>query len=295
LLLAAVLGGVSLTSTRIEGDPQAAQLGLPLDWTVGDDIFAAPAVDVPREGDGAVAAWFAPDSPMIVLSADTLDVLLNIDDESVAEEAEQPIVLAELDPLPSRPASNAAFRLPVPFQSQKDGSRYQGSNCGPAALAMVLGAHGMFEGNDDLRFLTHMYQGTVGRRGGTALQHMATVGGDFGLVPVGLYAGEDFHRWTVDEIRAQVEAGSPVVPLVKYRLLPGNEGSGVRYDHYIVLHGVQGGRFLYHDPAHALAEDGAARWITAAQLEAAITNASIPRQAVAFAGGHFGRLPALPL
>jgi hypothetical protein len=252
-------------------------------------------MEVPADDDVVIAAWFAADSLAPELSVDALDLMPDTGDGSGAEEGERPGVLAQVEPLPSLPASNSAFRLPVPFQSQKDGSRYQGSNCGPAALAMVLGAHGMFQNNDDLRFLTHTYQGTVGRRGGTALQHMSTVGGDFGLVPVGLYDGEDFHRWTVDEIRAQVEAGSPVVPLVKYRLLPGNEGSGVRFDHYIVLHGVQGNRFLYHDPAHALADDGAARWITATQLEAAIANASIPRQAVAFAGGQFGRLPALPL
>jgi len=263
--------------------------------TTSNEIATAQITEIPTDGDVTVAAWFASDTLLSESPADVVDLMLEADEASTPLEADQPIVLAQVEPLPSLPASNSAYRLPVPFQSQKDGSRYQGSNCGPAALAMVLGAHGMFQGNDDLRFLTHTYQGTVGRRGGTALQHVATVGGDFGLVPVGLYDGDDFHRWTVDEIRAQVEAGNPVIPLVKYRLLPGNEGSGVRFDHYIVLHGVQGNRFLYHDPAHALAEDGAARWITAAQLEAAIANASIPRQAVAFAGGHFGRLPALPL
>ena len=198
--------------------------------------------------------------------------------------------LAEPTPVPY-----ASFQMPVPFRSQKDGSRYQGSNCGPAALAMVFQAYGMTYDNDELRFLTHTYQGTVGRRGGTALQHMATVAQDFGLETVGLYEGNSFHRWTVAEIRAQLQAGRLVIPLVKYRLLPGHESSTIRFDHYIVIHGLDGDRFLYHDPAYEFAEEGALRWITASQLDAAVAPTLEPRQAVAIGPGGLAELTAIPI
>jgi hypothetical protein len=160
---------------------------------------------------------------------------------------------------------------------------------------MVLESFSMVQTNADLRWLTHTYQGTAGMRGGTALEHMATVGGDFGLEPVGLYDGDDFHRWTVDEVRAQVEMGRPVIPLVKYRLLPGHEASGIRYDHYVVIYGVVGDHFLYHDPSYETAEEGAAHWITSGQLDAAMRITLEPRQAVAFAPGVHASLPVLPM
>lgn len=185
--------------------------------------------------------------------------------------------------------------LGVPFRTQKDGDRFQGSNCGPAALAMVLGAFGIDRANADLRVLTHTYQGTVGRRGGTALEHMATVGRDFGLEPLGLYTGERFSEWSIDRVRAAVLAGQPVIALVKYRLLPGHEGSGVRFDHYVVISGLDSDSFLYHDPAYAAPEEGGARWIEAVDLDRAMAAASISRQGVAFGPGrHVSLIAAIP-
>src|SRR5207302_476916 len=86
----------------------------------------------------------------------------------------------------------------------------------------------------------------------TALQHMASVAKDLDLQPRGLYDGADFHRWSIDDIRHELESGRPVIPLVKYRLLPGHETSTTRFDHYIVIYGMDGDRFLYHDPIVAL-------------------------------------------
>src|SRR5438105_1265512 len=137
-------------------------------------------------------------------------------------------------------ANRSSIGMSIPFHTQKDGGRFQGSNCGPATLGMVLDAFGMAHDNAELRLETHTYQGTVGARTGTALQHMAHVAADYGLEPIGLYQPPDgsyqkdgFARWTVDEIRAEVLAGHPVIPLVKFRLLPGHEDSPFRADHYV--------------------------------------------------------------
>ncbi len=195
---------------------------------------------------------------------------------------------------------SGSFQLAVPFRTQKDGDRFQGSNCGPASLAMVLRGFGMDESNADLRLISHTYQGTVGYRGGTALQYVAMAARNFGVDPVGLYeqpgspasplGSGGFRRWSVDDVREEVAAGRPVVPLVKYRLLPGHEGSTIRFDHYIVIHGMDGDRFLYHDPSFASPKDGEARWIDAAQLSAAMRASIVPNQAVAFGPGQHSEL-----
>lgn len=192
--------------------------------------------------------------------------------------------------------ASGSFQLSVPFRTQKDGDRFQGSNCGPASLGMVLEAFGTHESNADLRVRSHTYQGTVGYRGGTALQHLASAARDFGVEARGLYAsGSSFHRWSLDDVRAELAEGRPVVPLVKYRLLPGHETSGVRFDHYIVIYGMDGDRFLYHDPSFDTARQGAALWMSARQLETAMYASIVPGQAVAFGPGRNDRLDVRPV
>jgi len=189
--------------------------------------------------------------------------------------------------------------MSIPFHTQKDGDRFQGSNCGPATLSMVLDAFGMQRGNAELRLLTHTYQGTVGARTGTALQHMAHVAADYGLEPRGLYqrpdgsyAKDGFARWTVEDIRDEVLAGRPVIPLVKFRLLPGHEDSPFRADHYVVIYGVDGDSFLYHDPIYDSQWEGGARWMSAETLAAAMKPTLVPQQAVSFGPGTHPALAA---
>src|SRR5262245_57402639 len=93
-----------------------------------------------------------------------------------------------------------SFRMAVPFRTQKDGSRWQGANCGPAVLGMILDGFGQSgQSTDDLRFRAHTYQGTVGVRTGTALDHIAHVAEDFGVHTYGLYGADGSWRsWTVD-------------------------------------------------------------------------------------------------
>ena len=187
-----------------------------------------------------------------------------------------------------------SFQLAVPFHTQKDGDRFQGSNCGPASLQMVLDAFGVQESNADLRLLSHTYQGTVGYRGGTALQYVARAARDFGIETVGLYDGpaERFHQWSIEDVRAELAAGRPVVPLVKYRLLPGHEASTIRFDHYIVIYGEDGDQFLYHDPSYEAPSEGSARWIGAPQLNTAMRASIVPGQAVSFGPGQREALAA---
>jgi hypothetical protein len=170
-----------------------------------------------------------------------------------------------------------------PYRTQLDDSIYARSDCGPAVLGMVLGTYGVEQDTLDLRRLTHTYQGTwPAVRVGTALQHIAHVAVDFGLASYGLYEGdESFHQWTIEEIAREVASGHLVIPLVRFGLLPGHEDTGLRWGHYILLYGIQGDGFIYHDPAVRPVEEGAARWISRAQLDRAMAPVWPPRQALA--------------
>jgi ABC-type bacteriocin/lantibiotic exporter with double-glycine peptidase domain len=170
------------------------------------------------------------------------------------------------------------------YRTQRDGSRYAASNCGPASLGMILDAYGVRLDTLELRRLTHTYQGTWPNRGGTALQHMAHVADDFGVPVHGLYdnaVDQEFHRWSIDDIEGQVRLGRWVVPLVRYNMLPGHDQTNVRTGHYIVLYRSTGDGFVYDDPAYDPVEEGAGRWISREQLDRAMDPVLVPRQAMA--------------
>lgn len=183
-----------------------------------------------------------------------------------------------------RAAARRTLAEPV-YRTQRDGSRYAISNCGPASLGMVLDAYGDTYSTLDLRQMTHTYQGTWPGRGGTALQYMAQVAEDFSVPVHGLYDadadGQTFHRWSIDDVAAQLQQGRWVIPLVRYNLLPGHETTGVRTGHYIVLYAIDARGFTYDDPAYDPVEEGAGRWISREQLDQAMDPVLVPRQAMA--------------
>jgi hypothetical protein len=226
------------------------------------------------------------DLPVLALEEPAAALILQLEPAaSLAPQlAPEPLAALPAAPVADELASPEPRLASLPFRTQRDGSRWAGSNCGPAALAMVLEAWGHSYDNDHLRYLTHTYQGTWGRRGGTALEHMAQVADDFGVRTSGLYAGDAFRRWSLADVRAEVAQGRLVIPLVKYRLLPGREQSTVRFDHYIVLWDVTPDGFVYNDPIYPGADEGYARFISDAQLEAAMRTTLVPQQAVAFLG-----------
>jgi hypothetical protein len=214
--------------------------------------------------------WGLMGNPTVVFADPTLDLVEG--EEAVAE-----ALIEEAEPAPAPPG-----KVAVPWRTQLDGSRFAGSNCGPASLGMVLDAFGVSKPTDNLRYLTHTYQGTWGSSTGTALQHIARVAEDFGVPSRGLYDGPRFRTWTIAELREEIRQGHPVMILVKYRLLPGHEGSRAGYDHYIVVWDVDGDSFVYNDPAYTRSRDGYGRRISASALERATKASIIPGQAVAF-------------
>src|SRR5262249_59188330 len=84
---------------------------------------------------------------------------------------------------------------------------------------------------------------------GIALDHLAEIGRRANLKPIGLYGRNGYRRWSVEDVRATVLSGYPVIVLTKYRLLPGNEYYSGNVNHYVVISGLLGDDFLYNDSA----------------------------------------------
>jgi hypothetical protein len=188
-------------------------------------------------------------------------------------------------------AQGPDIQLAVPYRSQLDGTPYASANCGPASVGMVLAAFGIERQTHDLRLRANRLQGTWGYDDGIAIEHLATIVREHGLQTYGLWDGEAFRRWTLDDARAALRAGRPVIPQVWYRALPGRWNSRYQYDHYIVLVGTVGESFLYHDPID-YDHPGAYRVISAEQLTKAWRSSDVPWGA--FAVGPEGESPLRP-
>src|SRR3954464_4375239 len=159
---------------------------------------------------------------------------------ALGQDASSPPLVRQAAAITGLRIESPAFRLVVPFRTQKDGSRWQGSNCGPATLGMLLDGFGIADqATDDLRFRAHTYQGTVGMRTGTALDHIAHVAEDFGVGTHGLYNPDgSWHYWEIGDVVSELRQGHPVMPLVRLYQVPGYEGSLPRWGHYILLTGI---------------------------------------------------------
>ncbi|HEY3061192.1 MAG TPA: LysM peptidoglycan-binding domain-containing protein [Chloroflexota bacterium] len=136
----------------------------------------------------------------------------------------------------------------APYRTQLDGSAYAEANCGPTAVAMALEAFGISVPSRQLRAEALDAQHMYGNGVGTLITALAAVVENHGLDAQDLYAGGGIHRWSLDEIRAHVQARHPVIVQVRYRSLPGRGGVYYFGDHYILVTGVVGDGFLYNDP-----------------------------------------------
>ena len=174
--------------------------------------------------------------------------------------------------------------LEVPPRTQFDGTPYQASNCGPAAMAMVLEAFGLRVDAHKLRNYVNLFSGDGSPENGVALDHLARVASEAGLRPIGLRSQGGYRRWSVPEIREEVRHGHPVITLVKLRELPDHLGSPSEVDHYLVVVGVDGEDLLVNDSASTVA-GGHRRPLSAADLERAWAASAVPGQALAVAGG----------
>ncbi len=172
--------------------------------------------------------------------------------------------------------------LKVPYRSQLDGSPYAEANCGPTSVAMALEAFGITHPPGMLREAVLSLQEMPDCDDcGVFIQHMAAVAEARGVPTYGL-RGEDekFRQWSLDDVRQALRAGRVVIPEVKYRLLPGRGRSLYWGDHYVVVTGIQGDKFIYNDP---IDHDGSGygRVISAPALAKAMEESNYPGAAFA--------------
>jgi LysM repeat protein len=167
----------------------------------------------------------------------------------------------------------------APYRSQLDGTPFAEANCGPTALGMALDAFGVDITPRQLRGEALDAQHMYGNGTGTLITALAQVADEHGLSAEDLRDDDgSIHRWSLDDVRAHIRQGQPVIVQVRYRSLPGRGGAYYFGDHYILVTGVVGDGFLYNDP---IAVDGALGWdrvISGATLRNAM-NASDQRYA----------------
>jgi hypothetical protein len=139
--------------------------------------------------------------------------------------------------------------LGIPYRTQLDGSRSSGANCGPTSVGMALESFGVFVPTADLRDLANRLQGNWDPNEGEPIDVLRDLVQRYDLRGVDLEGpGGGFRRWSLDDVRHHLRAGHPVIPQLRYRLLPGREGFPINYDHYVVLTGFSGDTFYYNDP-----------------------------------------------
>ena len=189
--------------------------------------------------------------------------------------------------------------LRVPYRTQLDGTDYAAANCGPTSVGMALEAFGQVYGQPLLRATAMQLQDSVGcDECGVFVQNLATLVQQRGVQVVGLRTDGSpprpvtdvdradeatLRRWTLDDVRAELRNGRVVLPQVKYRALPGRADSAYWGDHFVVITGMIGDRFIYNDPIDSDGR-GYARLIPAGTLERAMSLASVPK--AAFAAGR---------
>jgi uncharacterized protein YvpB len=219
-------------------------------------LYAGPEPDAPVYG--RLPTW----SVVEVLGRDESDRTLvrYAGDGNTRQAGEVWVRRADLDvaraprdsqlPWGRQPGSDGDLsRLTVPYRTQLDGSRAASANCGPTSVGMALEAFGLFVPTGELRSLADWLQGNWDPNNGVAIEVLGQMVRRYELRALDLQRpGGGLHRWTLEEVRHHLRAGHPVIPQLRYRLLPGKEDFPYGYDHYVVLTGFSGDTFYYNDP-----------------------------------------------
>jgi hypothetical protein len=192
------------------------------------------------------------------------------------------------DPTPSagQQALLDSGRTTVPYVTQFDGTPWEGSNCGIASIAMVLGAFDITLPTVQVRKSIISMTGDPSYDAGVnwdplvqmAWRHNFPVNGPND-------ASGHLRHWFLEELDAESRMGRPSILLVHYRSLPGHEQAGWWGDHYVVFLGLTAdGDVIYHDPAFR-GSAGAYKVTDRATFERAWTNTMSGQQRTAIVVG----------
>ncbi|MFN0070423.1 MAG: C39 family peptidase [Chloroflexota bacterium] len=186
--------------------------------------------------------------------------------------------------------NGATVWLGVPFRTQMDGTYFSQVNCGPASLAMAMGAFGISLDPHGIREYVNFISGNLDSDAGTSLDHIARVAREAGLRTLDLYSARGYRTWDLNLVRQHVAQGHPVITLTRYQSLPGNGNSRFDTDHYVVITGLSGDDFIYNDPAFG-SNAGYGLLISGPDLERAWVFSTIPGHALALASDGDAQIP----
>lgn len=241
----------------------------------GGTIYAVQPGDVLS----GIAAQFS-------VSADTLAQINHLADPNLIQIGEQ-IAIPAGSPAPV-PSSMTPI-LQAPYRSQFDGTIWGEGDCGPATLAMALGAFGTDYGTLDLRASADVQMGIRDPYDGTTWDGLAYAAEVRGFGVQGLYTGTAYHIWSIQGLMNQIDAHHPVILLVRFWDLPDHSTSSYGGDHYILAKGFDAqGNLVYNDSAfHPEQGSGADRTISQSSLMEAWTSTSVGlvRTAMAITNG----------
>lgn len=123
----------------------------------------------------------------------------------------------------------------VPYRSQWDeDAQLVRSDCGPAALAMLLDYRGIHIAIDDISRAC----GLGSAKKYTTAADLARVSKSFGLELVAV------SEWTLEQLAAQ----APCIVLVHYSAFKDRQDQNYTGGHWLVLLGVRGNEAIFHDP-----------------------------------------------
>lgn len=167
--------------------------------------------------------------------------------------------------------------LPVPLVPQwsATANRYV-NDCGVACVAMLLSYYGKLQGQtvDGLARETALSLADVGL---TPLQ-LAVLGARHHLP---LAVANDV---TLDQLRAEIDAGRPVIALIAYRYILGRLDQADNVPgkdlHFFVVLGYDDSHFVINDPDTWLDSYGLNDFIPVTELDKALAGASYHRQCV---------------
>lgn len=175
-------------------------------------------------------------------------------------------------------------RIWIPWRSQFDGTEYASGNCGPASLGMAMAYYGEWWSTHGIRKSVNNYLGYWGLDGGSSWESLEYAAEQRDFTVVGLYDGDYYRQWTLDDLVEQTRLGRPVILLVRYWSLPDHGEEAWWGDHYIVFLGLTpDGRVVYHDPAYYDEYWGSYRVMSQERLERAWTRTASGLQHTAMA------------
>jgi hypothetical protein len=183
-----------------------------------------------------------------------------------------PVIPPDRSQLPRGYPANteaSALRIPVPYRTQLDDTPWAGANCGPTALSMGLEYLGRTVSSGRVRRVVLDAQNLWGDDSGVYIWALAAAADRYGMRALDLFTDGVQRRWSTDDVRQHLERGRPVILQVAYRALPARETALYGGDHYIIVTGLVGDGYLYHDPIDS---DGVGydRYMTTAELERAM-------------------------